>query len=151
MWHIFIDLSQKRWLLTGLPSKPGWKIWWKKLFITMSKLEPLTIKIRNHALICHGGQIQGLFEQFSFKNYYKSKRKVGLLIILPSIYCLLLSTYSTIFKTLYWQNTWHQRFHKCNQNIAWDASPSLRTDLKMSTNSQIHLMFGGVEVTMNSW
>jgi hypothetical protein len=33
----------------------------------MSKPGPLIIKIRNHALICHGGKIQGHFVQFPFK------------------------------------------------------------------------------------
>lgn len=55
----------------------------------MSKLEPLIIKVRNQALICHGEKIQVLFGQFPFKTTINQKTKVGLywLYFLVSIAC----------------------------------------------------------------
>ena len=139
VWHEKDDSRQV------FPLKCGWKIWWKKLFVTMSKPGPLIIKIRNHALICHGGK---KFKDILYN--FPSKRKVGLVIILPNLYCLLLST-ELFSKDYIGQILDRQRFHKSNQNIAQDASLSMRTDLNKSKNFQIHLTFGGVDVTMNSW
>jgi hypothetical protein len=69
---------------------------------------------------------------------FPSKRKVGLLIILPNLYCLLLSTELFSKDSIRATKTLLRMLH------------SMRTDLNKSTNFQIHLMFGGVEVTMNS-